>query len=332
MSNKRTMSKRNFAAQALVVLGITGMLTACTKEITVDLPPAEEKLVINGTIEPGQPPIVVVTRTESFFEPTDFQSLLGIFVQGATVTVDNGNGPVQLDQVCGFDITGETLERAAQMIGIDPQIVQIVGLCIYTKTDGSLLGEVGRTYDLNVQAEGKTVTGSSFMRDPEPLDSIWFKLAERDPGDDSLGFIWQTTSDPVGLGNCSRWLAKRISTNPEGQQKDKIFIAPGFAAFEDKYIDGLTFDWAINRGSAPFSTADDDENEERGHFKRNDTVVVKYVHFGKAEYDFYDSKDDNANTQGDLFSTPTNIQSNVQGGLGVWACWAVWTDTLVCVP
>lgn len=325
------MKKSNFATHALVALAIAGALTACTKEITVDLPPAEEKLVVNGTIEPGQPAIVVVTRTESFFEPTDFQSLLGIFVKTATVTVDNGNGPVQLARRSGFDITGTTLERAAQMIGIDPQIIQVVDLTVYVDTTG-MVGEAGRTYSLNVQAEGKTVTGSSFMRDPEPLDSLWFKLAQQDPGDDSLGFIWQTTSDPPGLGDCYRWLAKRINDNFEGEQKDKIFISPGFASFEDAFIDGLTFDWAINRGSAPFSTADDDENEERGYFKRNDTVVVKYVHFGQDEFEFYNSKDANASTQGDLFSTPSNIKSNVQGGLGVWACWSVWTDTLVCVP
>lgn len=317
---------------ALIAIAVLGGLSACTKEITVELPPAEEKLVINGTIEPGKPPIVVVTRTESFFAPTDFASLLGIFVRTATVTVDDGNGPVQLDAVSGFSIPDDILERAGQMIGIDPFAIQVADILIYTKTDGSFLGQIGSTYALNVQAEGKTVTGSSFMMDPEPLDSLWFKLAEQDPGDDSLGFIWQTTSDPSGLGNCYRWMGKRINAGTDGEQKDEIFIAPQFGAFEDQFIDGLSFDWAINRGSAPFSTADDDENEERGYFKRGDTVVVQYVAFGQKEFEFYNSKDGNANSQGDLFSTPSNVKSNVVGGIGVWACWSPWVDTLACYP
>lgn len=306
--------------------------SACTKEITVDLPPAEEKLVINGTIEPGQPPIVVVTRTESFFAPTDFASLLGIFVRTATITVNDGTGPVTLAKRSGFNIPDTVLERAAQMIGIDPFAIQIADIMVYFDTSASMTGQVGKTYALNVQAEGKTVTGSSFMMPPEPLDSLWFKLAQQDPGDDSLGFIWQTTSDPIGIGNCSRWMGKRINAGFDGEQKDDIFIAPEFASFEDQFIDGLTFDWAINRGNAPFSTADDDENAERGYFKRGDTVVVKYVAFGQAEYEFYNSKDGNANSQGDLFSTPSNIKSNVVGGLGVWACWSPSLDTLVCQP
>jgi hypothetical protein len=317
---------------AMMAIGAASLLTACTKEITVDLPTTEPKLVINGTIEPGQPPIVVVTRTESFFAPTDFASLLGIFVETATVTVDDGSGPVQLDPLSGFSIPDSILERAAQMIGIDPFAVQIADILIYTKTDGSIVGQVGSTYALNVQAEGKTVTGSSHMMPPEPLDTMWFKLAQQDPGDDTLGFIWQTTSDPPGLGNCYRWLAKRVNAGEDGDPKDNIFIAPQFAAFEDKYIDGLTFDWGINRGTAPFSTADDDENEERGHFKRGDTVVVKYVAFGQDEFEFYNSKDGNANSQGDLFSTPSNIKSNVSGGLGVWACWSPSYRTVVCQP
>ena len=64
------MRTRNLILLPLVVLG----LSACEKEITVDLPKTEQKLVVEGTIEPGQPPIVLLTRTESYFDPLDASS------------------------------------------------------------------------------------------------------------------------------------------------------------------------------------------------------------------------------------------------------------------
>ena len=319
--------------RTLLLLAATVVLfSGCEKEITVELPVTEQKLVVEGTIEPGRAPIVVLTHTESFFDPTDLYSLLGIFVTGATITVDNGDGPVQLQEVSGTAIPDDILADAAQLIGLEPYLIQFSGISIYTLTDGSLLGEIGRNYALHVQSGDKTLTSSTHLYEVEPLDSVWFKLAQQDPDDDSLGFIWQTTSDPLGVENHYRWMARRINHDPDGTVKDAFFLSPYFASFEDKFIDGLTFDWSINRGEEPYSDDDDDTNEESGYFKRGDTVVVKFASIGRAEFEFYNSLDNNTTSQGDIFSNPANVKSNIEGGLGVWAGWTPWMDTLVCDP
>lgn len=317
----------------LLLPAIALLLGGCEKEITVDLPVTEQKLVVEGTIEPGEPPLVVLTHTESFFDPTDLYSLLGIFETGAIITVDDGDGPLQLQEISGLAITGATLDRAAQLIGLEPYLIQFAGISVYTLTDGSLMGEIGRSYALSVQsADGRTATSSTRLYEVEPLDSVWFKLAEQNEDDDTLGFIWQTTSDPLGVENHYRWMARRINHDPDGTVKDAFFVSPYFASFEDKYIDGLTFDWSINRGSEPYSDDDDDTNEESGYYKRGDTVVVKFASIGRDEYEFYNSLDNNTTSQGDLFSNPSNVKSNVDGALGIWAGWTPWIDTLVCVP
>jgi hypothetical protein len=308
------------------------LLAACEKEITVDLPDAEEQLVVEGTVEPGRAPFVILTRTQSFFAPTDVNSLASIFVSGAIITVDDGDGPVALDQICSDDLTEEEIATVAEITGLDPELLTAANICAYSKLDGSLDGEIGRDYALTVQAEGKTLTSTTHLYEPVGLDTVWFKLAEQNPGDDSLGYIWQTSSEPAGLGNYYRWMGRRISHDLDGEIKDPYFISPFFASFEDKYIDGLTFDWSINRGSVPYSTDEDDLNEEAGYFKRNDTVVVKFVSFGRAEYEFYRSLDNNVTSQGDIFSNPANVESNIEGGLGIWAGWSPWLDTLVCIP
>src|SRR5688572_23112344 len=46
------------------------LLASCEKEITVDLPITDPKVVVEGTIETGEPPFVLLTRTQSYFAPT----------------------------------------------------------------------------------------------------------------------------------------------------------------------------------------------------------------------------------------------------------------------
>ena len=306
------------------------LLSSCEKEITVDLPYTDPQLVVNGTIEPGRAPIVVLTRTAGYFDPTDYASLLGTFVQGATITIDDGNGPVQLDQICGAAIPPELLIDAASLIGLDPLVVQFGNLCIYTKLDGSLNGAIGRTYALNVSAEGKTATSTTKLPNAVVLDSLWFKLAQQDAGDDSLGYVWTRLSDPDTMGNAYRFMTRRISLRSNGRQEDPTFIGAIGSAFYDKFINGQTLDFFNVRGRQAFNSNEEDENEESGKFKVGDTVAVKFVSIGYTEYDFYQTFEANVSSQGDLFSTPANARTNISGGIGIWAGWAPSYDTVVC--
>ena len=43
------------------------MLSACTTDITLDIPAPEPKIVVEGTIEPGLPPIISLTSTIPFY-------------------------------------------------------------------------------------------------------------------------------------------------------------------------------------------------------------------------------------------------------------------------
>ena len=40
------------------------ILLSCQEEITLDLPQAEDKLVVEGAIEPGFPAYVILTRNQ----------------------------------------------------------------------------------------------------------------------------------------------------------------------------------------------------------------------------------------------------------------------------
>ena len=322
------MRTRNLILLPLVVLG----LSACEKEITVDLPKTEQKLVVEGTIEPGQPPIVLLTRTESYFDPLDASTFSNLFVRNAVVTVSDGITTLPLSQLCSSAIPDSLIDEVAELTGLDPDLLAAADICLYSTLDPALFGVVGRTYHLDIQAEGKSLSSSTTIPNPVPLDSLWFRLDETIDDNDSLGYIWTRLTDPDTVGNNYRWSARRISTYDDGSVKDASFIAPLGSTFNDDFFNGLSFDFFALRGSSPFSTADDDDNEERNYFKREDTVVVKFISLGAAEYEFYRTFESNVLNSGDLFASPANVRSNIQGGLGVWAGLGVAYDTLVCIP
>ncbi|MFZ1694361.1 MAG: DUF4249 domain-containing protein [Flavobacteriales bacterium] len=309
------------------------LFAGCSKEITVDLPDTGSKVVVEGSIETGQPPVVFLTRTQNFFAPTSVASIAGTFISDAVVTVDDGTSTYTLTRICSALIPDSLIDEAAAATGIDANLLRAANICAWTFLNNELLGEEGRTYRLRVETEGKTLTSETTIPNGVALDSAWFKLDNPPPStNDSLGFLWARLSDPDTAGNAYRWFARRINAGGDGQPKDSRFISPLFGVFEDRYIDGLTLDFNYNRGNAPYSLAEDDINEERGYFKRGDTVEIKFTSIGLREFRFFNSFANNASSQGDIFGNPSNIRTNIEGGLGVWVGYAPRFRTVVCQP
>ncbi len=317
------------AHSLLLLLGLL-LFTGCEKDITVDLPQVPEQLVVEGTIEPGKPPFVILTRTQPFFSPVDLNALANMFVSGATVTVTTNGATWTLDQVCSSLLDSASLVLAGEASGLDPALLAAANICIYTSLNPAYVGVAGNTYRLDISAEGKTLSAVSTIPHPVPLDSAWFKLAQINPGDDSLGLAWARLTDPDTMGNGYRWAAQRINHRANGQRKDPYYIAPLGSTFNDKYINGLTFDFSVIRGSLFYAGRSEDNNAERGFFKTGDTIAVKFMSIGRREYAFYKSYEDNVNSIGDIFATPANVKTNITGGLGIWAGRGVYLDTIVC--
>jgi len=301
---------------------------SCEKEVEVDLPETEPKLVVEGTIENGQPPIVILTRTQSYFAPTDLNSIASIFVKDAVITVSDGTTTVELLEISSEGLTEEQIEQAAEATGIDPSLLADADIVVYSLLDNSFLGELGRTYTLTVSGDGKSCSAITNIPNIVPWDSTWWRLAEQDADDDSSGYIWGRLTDPDTMGNGYRHYARRFYSADPDFVEDSRFISPLGTTFNDKYLNGLTVDLFAVRGRSPFT--DNSEDETAGFFLRGDSVVMKLVSMGLKEADFYITYDNNVASQGDIFSTPANARGNIDGGLGIWAGWAAFYDTLAC--
>ena len=62
---------------------ITFIFFSCQEEITLDLPQAEEKLVVEGAIEPGFPPYIILTKNQGYFDPININTYNNLFVNNA---------------------------------------------------------------------------------------------------------------------------------------------------------------------------------------------------------------------------------------------------------
>lgn len=303
-------------------------LISCEKEIEVDLPETEPKLVVEGVIENGQRPLVILTKTQSYFAPTDINSISSIFVRDANVTVSDGSNTMTLIQLCSSAIPDSLLDEASELTGIDPALLDDADVCIYTSANPGDTGVIGRTYTLQVQAGNLSCSAVTHIPNIVAWDSTWWRLAEQDADDDSSGYIWGRLTEPDTLGNGYRHYARRIWSEDPDFVEDSRFISPLGTTFNDKYLNGLTLDLFAVRGRNPYT--DNENDETAGFFLRGDSVIMKLVSMGLKETDFYITYDNNVASQGDLFSTPSNARTNINGGLGIWAGWAAYYDTLVC--
>jgi hypothetical protein len=279
------------------LLAAAALLSSCEKEITIELPDAEDKLVVEGHVEQGVAPYLFLTRSSGYFDPVDSTTIANTLVLNATVIVSDG-------------VTTDTMVTAFDFNMFPP---------VYYKAP-NMVGVTGRTYTLTVIADGKTVTASTTLPAPIAPDSVWFKL---DPGSDSLGLAYGHLSDPPGRGNAYRWLAKR-------QTKDAAFYPSfGGSVFDDEYIEGKSLDGAFYRGMKPNSDLDEDHNEEFAKYKIGDTIIVKFCTIDYPAFQYYRTYEVEVANNGNPFAAPTTVQTNIKGGLGVWCGYGVAYDTII---
>jgi hypothetical protein len=270
---------------------------SCTEKIDVKLPNADKKIVIEGSIENGKYPEVIITKTISLFSSVTNTTINDFYVLDAEVYVSNGT------------IT-DTLHLSidsASSLGV-----------VYT--GNKVIGVPGGTYFLTVKQGGKSYTSFTTIPAPVALDSVWW---EQQPPKDTLGYAYARISEPAGLGNNYRWYAKR--------PRDRRFLAPFGATFDDKYVDGVSFEFAYTKGYDPTNAEDTYENDSaRGYYTKFDTIYIKFCSINKETKDFYQTFETALGSNGNPFASPVTILTNISGGaLGVWAGLGATYDTIM---
>ena len=308
----------------IALFSLVFVLHACTKEVHIDIPGYEAQVVVDGRIETGGFPIVLLSRSQDLYSPALLSAYVASFIADATVSVSDGTTTISLDYVAVSSLPIESQKTVAEMLRAELSDVQAVPLYVYSTTNPALLGVVGKTYTLTILDQGKTLSGSTTLAPPVALDTLsWIP----ESGNPLYGFCKAKLTDPAGQKNAYKWEMKVITDTGSGQ-KDNIFRSSSSPYFSDQFFDGLTLDFTVNY-------AVKDTTYPAGYkrdFKIYDYVVIKMSRVDDAVYSYYERREAQKGSNGNPFATPVNIPSNISGALGIWAGISPWYDTLYCVP
>ncbi len=284
--------------KVLVFVVISIFLAACEKVVDIEIPNSEAQLVVEGRIESGVPPIVLLSKTVNYYAATDLETYQNSFVKGAKVIVSDGISTVQLTEL------------------------NINGYTVYSTANTAIFGQEGKSYSLEIQAEGKTLTANTDIPQPIKMNRYWYK---DQPGFSNYGYLWFNQTDPVETGNAYRMFTQRLG-------KDDRFLPCDGSVWDDQLINGLTFDAFVFRGQEPNSNDPEDVAETSEYYQQGDTIIIKFCTIDLPHFDFWETFETAAFNNGNPFAAPTTIRSNIQGGgIGVWGGYGVSYDTLIAV-
>lgn len=299
---------------------------SCTKAVKIDIPGYKEQLVVDGNIEAGGHPIVILSKSANIYSESYLSAYVNSFVSDADVKVIVDNDTFKLDYILTTDLPVSSQKKLAEMLRIEWEDLLQLPIRVYSST--VLIGQQEKTYELVINHQGKEYSGKTYLPAPTPLESLYWKL---EPETIEYGYSWARLHDPTGQYDAYKWEVKRINTKSDGQPIDQIF-KKGFGAYtNDQYFDGLSFDFFYEN---PLKRKDSTHLiQYKRYYKLGDSVVVKFSKMDKKTFDFFDKKSAQMESSDNPFSTPINIPTNMTGGaLGIWAGFTPWYDTLFCVP
>lgn len=296
---------------------LLGLFYSCEQAYTPPASEDEAEIVIEGYIEAGQGAgltYVLVTKTLPFLTTISASDFQNLFVSNASVSVKSDGAIVQLSELCLNELPEDVRRQAAQALGLDPDNTS-ANICAYVDLFGQIQAAQGKTYDLTVIANGKTITASTTIPNFVGLDSFRFTDLPGEPND-TLAQLLVTINDPIG-NNFYRYFTA------EGTSQ---LIAPSSSVTDDTFFDGKKFEFPLTKAEA---RGTDFDPNSFGYYTRGDSVSVKWCGIDKAHFDFWNTRDRGANSGGP-FSSYIRIKSNINGGLGIWGGYAVGVYDLYC--
>ena len=312
-------------------------LTACSKVIKVDIPPASQQVVVDGTIEYNAPPIILLSKSQQFFGTTNLNNLGAYFIHGARVKVTGSDSSsVQLVEFCLQDLNLPKAQQQQVLSALGYTSVDsanAINICAYTVPDivnyfttgsCSFMGKQRTAYTLDImsppiysgQHDSIHVTSTTTIPTAVGIDSLAIKPDNDPVYADSFSAVFVYVTVPDTFGNFIRYLTK-VNSQP--------FYPPlGGSVYDDKLFVGRSFSLPVERGQSP--DAKFDLNTDT-YFPKGDTVTLKWSNIDGNTYNFYNTlESDGGNSP---FSSPVKIVGNVNNGLGCFGGYATKYYTIV---
>ena len=299
---------------------------SCEKPIELDLSSAGSQLVVEGYIQPGYPAYVFLTKSESYFNPVDSNTLNNISVDNAQVFVEREDGFIH--QLTHID------KQLLDSLGIsDTLTLPFNALYVDLSYQENNFSQIGYKYKLIIEWNNETISAITSIPPQYPVDSVWVKRKDSLESDYKF-YISARINDPDTLGNSAIIHFKRdVGWKP----MDPLFIPCAIPVRTDNIVNGENFE-AIFARSGRFSDEDGallpfyGDRFVDGKFVRKDIVLLRLSHVDQRTYKFWRSAERMQNASGNPFSEPMNLYSNIDGALGIWGGYGVSYYYIPIVP
>jgi hypothetical protein len=314
---------------------ISLLLISCQEEITLDLPQSQDKIVVEGSIENGFPPYVILTKNQGYFESIDESTYNNLFIDADTVKVwyinDTGGKEIKfLEKIMGFDL----------LPPIYTDIEHLANLAATTEIPYDF-SQAGRTYYLEIKWNNQIISSSTTIPEVTPLDCLWVEKSENGAKEFQYD-IRALYSDPADQNNNILVKSKRVQhfeykDSLECNVKDRPdFSLKIIDAGADVLINGQSFETYFPRpkdSGNPFPNG----NYNAYHTEicdvsliedslivgdtlvfKEDIVLIKYCQIDESSLKFWRGLIRQVGTNGNPFAEPLNLVSNITNGLGIF--------------
>jgi len=298
---------------------ISLLLISCQEEITLDLPQIEDKIVVEGSIENGFPPYVILTKNQGYFDPIDSETFNNLFI----TDVDS----VKIWYYNEGEKVSKTLEQIVELDSLPPIYTD---LSYFDDPSNYEFSKEGRTYFLEINWNNQIISSSTTIPEVTPLDCLWVKKSENEDKEFKYD-IRALYSDPADKNNNILIKSKRIQ---HYERKDSLdcqvinkadFPLKILDAGSDVLINGQKFETYFPRPrNNGFPTG-----KYNGYHKKecqgdsieflNDVVLIKYCQIDEASLKFWRGLIRQVGTNGNPFAEPLNLVSNITNGLGIFS-------------
>ena len=275
----------------LYILVVLFLLTGCSEGDTIT--PQPSVMVVEGWIENGKFPVVILTKTLPITsELQDPNNLEQYLIRWAKVTISDGKNKVVL--IGRYDETY-----------FPP----------YVYTTSWMRGEVGKTYYLTVDYQDFHAQAQTTIPAPPVVDEY---RVEKVPNSSKEQYqITACFRDNPNEKNYYQFFTK---IGLESNQ----YIASDLGSIDDSHIREYN-EFPVNRSRTYYNAED-----YISYFTKDEVVAVKFAQVDETSYRFWDAYTKSQSLNTNMFlATTTSLPSNITGGKGYWCGYGAVTQYLI---
>ena len=265
--------------KAIYILILLAMTFGCSFP---DFSGYEPRIVVEGWIEDGGYPVVIVTTTVPVTDEfREWESLEEHVIRWAKVTVSDGENDVVLTGRMNSDY-------------FPP----------YVYTSPHIQGEAGKTYYLTVEYSGRTVTAQTTI--PEPKQLEWLKVVESENGG---CFIKAGLKDDPTKKDYYKFFTKTF-------RKDSIYNSSFMGLINDDVLSEEVAEIIVRGTFSP----EFGSSESSVYYSSEDCVMVRLSTLDYDSFCYWEDFEDVLTlSRNPFFPVSKKVRSNVSSGYGYWA-------------